>query len=166
MTSKEGLLFGTAGIPRSSKALTTQSGIERIHELELGCMEVEFVQGVKMGPQTARDVGNVAARRAIRLSAHAPYFVNLNAQELDKMAASQERIIQTARVTALFGGEFTCRTIQREEHVGAGFIAGIPYGLNDRIQCLLMRAILAKHGRESAFIADCRAQSFFMQNAL
>ena len=30
MTSKEGLLFGTAGIPRSSKALTTQSGIERI----------------------------------------------------------------------------------------------------------------------------------------
>jgi deoxyribonuclease-4 len=105
LTSREGLLFGTAGIPRSSKALTTQSGIERIHELELGCMEVEFVQGVRMSPQSARDVGNVAARRGIKLSAHAPYFINLNAQELDKMAASQERIIQTARITSLFGGE-------------------------------------------------------------
>lgn len=105
MKSKEGLLFGTAGIPRSSKALTTQSGIERIHELEMGCMEVEFVQGVKMSPQSARDVGNVAARTGIKLSAHAPYFINLNAQELDKMAASQERIIQTARITSLFGGD-------------------------------------------------------------
>jgi len=73
--------------------------------LELGCMEVEFVKGVNMTPPTARDVGNVAARRGIKLSAHAPYFINLNAQELEKMAASQERIIQTARITSLFGGE-------------------------------------------------------------
>jgi deoxyribonuclease-4 len=105
LKNKERLLFGTAGIPRSSKALTTQSGIERIHELEMGCMEVEFVQGVRMSPQSARDVGNVAARTGIKLSAHAPYFINLNAQELDKMAASQERIVQTARITALFGGD-------------------------------------------------------------
>jgi len=68
-------------------------------------MEVEFVKGVNMTPPTARDVGNVAARRGIKLSAHAPYFINLNAQELEKMAASQERIIQTARITSLFGGE-------------------------------------------------------------
>ena len=105
MTNKEGLLFGTAGIPNSSRERTTQSGIERIHELGMGCMEVEFVQGVRMSPQTARDVGNVAARRGIKLSAHAPYFINLNAQELEKVSASQERIIQTARVTALFGGD-------------------------------------------------------------
>ena len=58
-----------------------------------------------MSPQTARDMGNVAARRGIKLSAHAPYFINLNAQELEKVAASQERIVQTARVTALFGGD-------------------------------------------------------------
>jgi len=105
LTNKEGLFFGTAGIPNSSKTQTTQAGIERIHELGLGCMEVEFVQGVRMSPQSARDVGNVAARRGIRLSAHAPYFINLNAQELEKMAASQERIVQTARITSLFGGE-------------------------------------------------------------
>jgi deoxyribonuclease-4 len=106
LTSKEALLFGTAGIPRSSRRPpTTQAGIERIHALELGCMEVEFVKGVNMTPPTARDVGKVATKRGIRLSAHAPYFINLNAKEPRKLAASRERIIQTARITALFGGE-------------------------------------------------------------
>jgi deoxyribonuclease-4 len=105
LTNKEALLFGTAGIPRSSKALTTQSGIERTQELGLGCMEVEFVKGVNMTPPTARDVGKAATKRGVKLSAHAPYFINLNAKELEKMAASQERIIQTARITSLFGGD-------------------------------------------------------------
>ena len=104
MTSKEGLLFGTAGIPLSSKAPSTQAGIERIQDLGLGCMEVEFVQGVRMSPQSARDVGEVAAKGGIRLSAHAPYFINLNAQEPEKVAASRERILQTARITSLLGG--------------------------------------------------------------
>jgi len=104
MASKEGLLFGTAGVPLSSKAPSTQAGIERIHELGLGCMEVEFVQGVRMSPQSAHAVGEVATERGIRLSAHAPYFINLNAQEPEKMAASRERILQTGRITSLLGG--------------------------------------------------------------
>jgi len=104
VTIKENLLFGTAGIPSPYKVLTTQDGIERIHELGLGCMEVEFVKGVNMTPPTARDVGKAATKRGIRLSAHAPYFINLNAQEPGKLAASRERIIQTARITALFSG--------------------------------------------------------------
>jgi len=104
MTSKEGLLFGTAGVPLSSKAQSTQVGIERIHELGLGCMEVEFVQGVRMSPDSARAAGEVAVERKIRLSAHAPYFINLNAREPQKLAASRERILQTARITSLLGG--------------------------------------------------------------
>lgn len=99
------LTFGPAGIPNSTKVQSTLAGIERVHELGLGCMEVEFVQGVKMSSQSARDVGKLAFRKGIRLSAHAPYFVNLNAQEPEKLAASRERIIQTARITAVFGGE-------------------------------------------------------------
>ena len=105
MSSKKQLLFGTAGVPLSSKIRSTEAGIERIHELGLGCMEVEFVQGVRMGPQSARAVGEVAAQREIRLSAHAPYYINLNAQEPGKVIASRERILQTARITSLLGGE-------------------------------------------------------------
>ena len=94
MASKEGLLFGTAGTPLSSKAQSTQAGIERIHELGLGCMEVEFVQGVRMSPQSAHAVGEAAANRGVMLSAHAPYYLNLNAREPEKTAASRERMHQ------------------------------------------------------------------------
>ncbi|MFC2058993.1 TIM barrel protein [Chloroflexota bacterium] len=99
------LLFGTAGVPISSKERSTESGIERIHELGLGCMEVEFVQGVRMGPKTVLVVREVAVKRGIRISAHAPYYINLNSREAEKVAASRGRILQTARITALLGGQ-------------------------------------------------------------
>ncbi len=99
------LLFGTAGIPHSAETKTTISGIERIAELGLGCMEIEFVQGVRMGEQHARQIAEVATRESIRLSAHAPYFINFNAHELEKIRASQERLLQTARIASLCGAQ-------------------------------------------------------------
>jgi deoxyribonuclease-4 len=97
------LLFGTGGVPVSAKLRSTEAGIERIAELGLGCMEVEFVQGVKMSPQAAVSVGELAARKNIVLTAHGPYFVNLNAVEPQKVHMSKQRILQTARIAALFG---------------------------------------------------------------
>lgn len=67
-------------------------------------MEVEFVKGVTMRGEAARAVGEVAAERHVSLSAHAPYYVNLNAREPEKVAASRERILRTARVASAFGG--------------------------------------------------------------
>jgi deoxyribonuclease-4 len=100
-----GLLFGTGGAPHSSKTNTTIDGIRRIAELGLGCMEVEFVQGVKMGEGGARLVAEIAAREGVKLSAHAPYFINLNAHEPEKIRASQGRLIQTARIASICGAE-------------------------------------------------------------
>jgi deoxyribonuclease-4 len=68
-------------------------------------MEVEFVKGVNISPESARELKDLATKRRVRLSAHAPYFINLNAKEPAKMAASRERILQTARITSLMGGE-------------------------------------------------------------
>jgi deoxyribonuclease-4 len=98
-----GLLFGTGGVPLSAESRSTEAGIERIAELGLGCMEVEFVQGVKMSPQVAVSVGELAARKNVVLTAHGPYFVNLNAVEPQKVYMSKQRILQTARIAALFG---------------------------------------------------------------
>jgi len=67
-------------------------------------MEVEFVQGVRMSQKTALAVGEVAAKRNIILTAHAPYYINLNSPEPEKVHASRERILQTARVASAFGG--------------------------------------------------------------
>ena len=96
------LLFGTGGVPLSAKSSSTEAGIERIAELGLGCMEVEFVWGVKMSPEVAASVGELAARKQVVLTAHGPYFINLNAVEPQKVHMSKERILQTARIAALF----------------------------------------------------------------
>jgi len=99
------LLFGTAGTPHSAKTPSTIDGIERIAELGLGCMEIEFVRGVRMSEPTARRVAEVAAREGIRLSAHAPYFINFNAREPEKIRASQDRLLQAARIASLCGAQ-------------------------------------------------------------
>jgi len=100
-----GLLFGTAGIPRSTKIKSTQSGIERIAELRLGCMEMEFVQGVRMSEAGAHLVAETATRTGVKLAAHAPYFINFNAHESEKIKASQGRLLQTARIAWLCGAK-------------------------------------------------------------
>ena len=101
----EKLLFGTGGSPLSSPTQTTIDGIKRIAELGLGCLEIEFVHGVRMGEAGARLVAETAQNEGVKLSAHGPYYINLNAREPEKVAASQERIIQTARIGAACGAE-------------------------------------------------------------
>ena len=99
-----GLVFGTGGAPHSAKS-SSIAGIERIAELQLGCMELEFVQGVRMGRENATLVGETAAKTGIKLSAHAPYFINFNAHEPEKIRASQDRLLQTARIASLCQAE-------------------------------------------------------------
>jgi deoxyribonuclease IV len=98
----EGLLFGTAGIPISSNGTDSLSGIKRVHELGLGCMELEFVRGVKMGEETARKVSMLAKKLDIGLSVHAPYYINLNS-EGETLIKSRERILNSARIGHICG---------------------------------------------------------------
>jgi len=92
------LLFGTAGVPISSKGRSTIDGISRVRELGLDCMELEFVQGVRMGEKTAEEVCKAAADKNIALSVHGPYYINLNAVEKEKIEASIQRIHDSARI--------------------------------------------------------------------
>ena len=100
-----GLVFGTGGTPHSARTASTIDGIKRIAELGLGCMEIEFVQGVRMSQESAIQVRETAAKANIKLTAHAPYFINFNAHEPEKIKASQERLWQTARIASLCGAE-------------------------------------------------------------
>ena len=97
------LLFGTAGIPHSAAKDSTLSGIDCISELKLDCLEIEFVKGIKMGTDTALKIKDAALARQVSLSAHAPYYVNLNAEEEGKRLVSQERILATARIAEKCG---------------------------------------------------------------
>lgn len=113
------LLFGTAGNPQSTGgAKSTVDGIKRVAELGLDCLEIEFVLGVNIGDATARQIAQVALHRNIRLSVHAPYYINLNAREPEKVKASQTRLLQSARAAMLCGaGDVTFH---------AGFYMGDP----------------------------------------
>ena len=98
-----GLLFGTAGVPKSTGGTSSLAGIQRIVELGLDCMEVEFVKGVKMGSETAEKIREKAEELGVGLSVHAPYYVNLNAAEEGKRLTSMERLIASARMAAKCG---------------------------------------------------------------
>ncbi len=97
------LIFGTAGTPHTSATGSTVDGIKRVKELGLECLEIEFVMGVHINEPTARQIAAVARNRNIRLSVHAPYYINLNSPEEAKVKASQERLMQSARAAALCG---------------------------------------------------------------
>ena len=97
------LLFGTAGVPLSSTDRSSEGGVRRIRELNLGALEIEFVQGVRMGEEKARKVGAVAIEENVALSCHAPYYINLNSREPEKISASRDRIIHAARISQILG---------------------------------------------------------------
>ena len=88
--------LGPAGIPLGAKerkrSAGTIDGIRYVSEVGLNAMEVEFVQGVRMTREAAQEAGEVARELGIRLSIHAPYFINLCSEEREKVEASIARL--------------------------------------------------------------------------
>ena len=97
------LLFGPAGVPEHAAKRDSESGIERVREIGLDCMELEFVRGVSMGEKKAAQVMATAEEHGVSLTVHAPYYINLNSPDPIKVKASQKRILDSARIGALCG---------------------------------------------------------------
>ena len=102
----ERLLFGTAGVPNNTvKKNNPVEGVQKIHELGLDCMQLEFAHGVRMKEEVSSALRKVSYELNIPLTSHGPYYINLNAREQDKIDSSVERIIQTAKISDLCGAE-------------------------------------------------------------
>ena len=99
------LLFGTAGVPQSATGTSTLSGIQRVSELGLDCLEIEFVRGVKISSDTCQKIREIAKALKVSLSVHAPYYINLNSPEEGKRLASQERLLSSARMAEKCGAK-------------------------------------------------------------
>ena len=97
------LLFGTAGTPIASKDRGSLAGVETVHKLGLGCMELEFVRGVRMSAELAKQVGAAAEKNSVVLTAHGPYYINLNSLDKKIVQDSVKRIMETARVANTAG---------------------------------------------------------------
>jgi deoxyribonuclease-4 len=128
--------LGSGGVPISSRDPSTIGGIQTIKDIGLQAMEVEFVRGVTMGNATARKAGELARKLGIRLSVHAPYYINLC--NPDKREASMKRILDSC---------------ERAHHLGAKVVAfhpGYHGGENEKCLKMVVEACqeMAEHVRE------------------
>jgi deoxyribonuclease-4 len=103
MTSS--LLFGTAGIPLSTEKPSTLNGIKRVKELGLNAMELEFVRSINVSKELAPKVKKTAKENQVKLTVHAPYYLNLNSLKKKTIETSKRFILDSARIGFLCGAE-------------------------------------------------------------
>lgn len=94
------LNFITAGMPlrtaKISKKASYPEAFQVLKDMELDGMELEFVHGVRMNMEHREFVKNMS--KDFVITAHGPFYINLNSQEDEKIEASVQRIIDTASV--------------------------------------------------------------------
>ncbi len=95
--------FGPAGIPIETPEDGTAAGIAYCRKIGLSAMEAEFVHGVNMKEEKARAAGGVAKKNDVKLSCHAPYYINCCAKEKHKIDASVRYIVTTAQAAFWLG---------------------------------------------------------------
>ena len=95
------LNFITAGMPLRTGKGSYPEAFDVLTEMNLDGMELEFVHGVRM-----RDEHRIFVKEKSKnfiITAHGPFYINLNSQEDDKIDASVQRIIDTASVASQAG---------------------------------------------------------------
>ena len=97
------LRFGTVGTPSGTPRTGTDSAVRYLRELELDALEIAWVRSVRVKDDTCAEFKRVGQEQDVALSVHAPYYINLNSQTAEKMAASDERLLGAARKGALAG---------------------------------------------------------------
>lgn len=89
------LNFLTAGMPiKTPEPKGYANAFAVLEEMQLDGIELEFVHGVRMGENSQETVKNASKKFVI--TAHGPYYINLNSKEQEKIDASIVRIIDTA----------------------------------------------------------------------
>lgn len=80
-------------------------GLGFVKSLGLEALEVPFTHGVRMTRQKAIIAGRLNRRLGLSLSVHAPYYINLASLQPEKVAASEQRIIDSCERAHLLGAE-------------------------------------------------------------
>ena len=100
-------LFGPAGNSDSfTKAYKGSVHAPKwLKELGLDCYEYQCGRGVNMGEDTARAIGQAAREQGIRMSLHAPYYINLSGDSDERVEKNCEYIVKSARACHWLGGD-------------------------------------------------------------
>ena len=97
-------LFGTVGSPLSTpkKPGGTIGAINQIHQLGLQALELGWVRAVRISEDACAQIKSTAQEMDISLSIHAPYFINLNADD-EEWPKSRKRLMDAAYFGNLAG---------------------------------------------------------------
>ncbi|MDD8019933.1 MAG: TIM barrel protein [Acidobacteriota bacterium] len=101
--ASDDLRFGVAGVPPSCRENSSLQAIDFLASLGLDALELEFVHGFKMSQEMAGQIKIKASQSRIKLSAHAPYFINLNSEDQGQRMRSQELLLNSLRLAAAAG---------------------------------------------------------------
>lgn len=101
---KTDFIFGTVGSPTSTpkKPGGSVGAIQRLAELELKALELGWVQSVRVTEKTCAEICGQGKQSQVALSVHAPYFINLNAEE-EEWPKSRKRLMDAALYGNLAG---------------------------------------------------------------
>jgi deoxyribonuclease-4 len=93
--------FGPAGLGGVKDAV---SNLEEYHKLGLKACEIAFTYGVYIkSRKEAEEIGKRAKELDIKLSIHAPYYINLNSSDKKKIEQSKKRILDCCEVANSLG---------------------------------------------------------------
>ena len=92
--------------PAGSSGSGNEKGLEKVYELGLNAMEIEFTYGVKMPDDQAKMLGERSRELNIELSVHCPYYINLASKEKAKVHASKKRILDSSQKAHLLGAKY------------------------------------------------------------
>ena len=97
------LYFTTAGIPIKTKPSTYEAGINVLYDLGLAGLELEFVRGVRISDKSKQTIEKYTKETNLITTAHAPFFINLNSPEPEKIENSIKYITDTISTAAQLG---------------------------------------------------------------
>jgi len=90
------IFVGPAGNATLAKEPGTEGSLKWLKENGLNAQEIEFVRNIYLKPDRAEAIGILAKQLGIRLSVHAPYFINLASEKKKVVEASKRMILDTA----------------------------------------------------------------------
>lgn len=103
------LRFAVAGCPRTTPSPGgTIAGLKRAHALGIRAMEIEWVQSVPSSVERMEEIRATAEALGVSLTVHAPYYVNLNSPDPEKLRASKLRVAKALAMAQLAGAVSVC----------------------------------------------------------
>ncbi len=96
--------FGPAGLGPINEAVRN---LENYYRLGLKACEIAFTYGVYIKKEEdIKKIREASKKFEIKLSIHAPYWINLNSKDKDKIEKSKERILMCCEVGEKLGCDF------------------------------------------------------------